>query len=249
MRVVATTGNHALGARIDLPADLIDGQAARLIQFNGSYYAAGTCRANGYREYAGLGITAIVLIPLGPVRAQTTLPKQVSHQAVHRHAATGEQVFDIATFRTGQQWLGLLREQVVESVNGTSLRPVPGAPAWHAGLLMYQGMPLPVIDLAQLVERNPATRGRDVVIARSADNAPVVGLLVDDLDDIPEIAANRILPVADFAQRGVPSIVDRAVRPNQPDDPVLFLVNLDQVLLHARAFTSAPTRPATATTP
>jgi hypothetical protein len=68
---------------------------------------------------------------------------------------------------------------------------------------------------------------------------------VDDLDDIPEIAENRILPVTDFAQRGGPNIIDRAVRPNQPDDPVLFLVNLDQVLMHARAVTGAVPRTTT----
>jgi chemotaxis signal transduction protein len=241
LRVVATTGDHVLGARIDLPAELIGAQTARLVQVGDSYYAAGVCRTSGYREYAGLGLTAIVLIPLGPVRTRAAAPsRQASHQNLHRHLAAGEQALDVATFRTGQQWLGLLREQVVESVDGSSLRAVPGAPAWHAGLLMYRDMPLPVIDLAQMVERTASVRGHDVVIARSAENAPLVGLLIDELDDIPEIAANRILPVADFAQRGGPNIVDRAVRPSQPDDPVLFLVNLDQVLLYVRAFAGAP---------
>ena len=109
----------------------------------------------------------------------------------------------------------------------------------RAGLLMYRGMPLPIVDLARVVDKQPTTRGRDVVIARTSEKAPMVGLLVDDLDDIPEIAANRILPVADFAQRGGPNVVDRAVRPNKPDDPVLFLVDLDQVLMHARAVAPA----------
>jgi len=71
----------------------------------------------------------------------------------------------------------------------------------------------------------------------------MVGLLIDELDDIPEIAANRILPVADIAQRNGPNIVDRAVRPDRADDPVLFLVNLDQVLMHARAVAAVAAKP------
>jgi chemotaxis signal transduction protein len=150
-------------------------------------------------------------------------------------------MLDIATFRSGQQWLGLLRDQVVESVDGSSLRAVPGAPTWHAGLLMYQGVPLPVIDLSRMIDKGAATSGRDVIIARTSGESPMVGLLIDDLDDIPEIAANRILPVADIAQRNGPKIVDRAVRPNQPEDPVLFLVNLEQVLMLARAVSNTTT--------
>jgi len=246
MRILATTGEHALGTKAALPAELIEGRIGRLIELDGTYYAAGAQRTSGYREYAGLGLTAIILIPLGPVRS-TVRPTNATHQKIHRHAASGEQVLDIATFKVSQQWLGLLRDQIVESVDGTSIRPVPGAPAWYAGLLMYQGMPLPVVDLAKLVDKNPSNGGRDVVVARSTENSPMVGLLIDELDDIPEIAANRILPVADIAQRNGPNIVDRAVRPDRADDPVLFLVNLDQVLMHARAVGAAAAKSAAKT--
>jgi chemotaxis signal transduction protein len=241
MRVVATSANHTIGAKIDLPANLADRQIAHLIEHEGSNYAAGACPASGYREFAGLGLTAIVLIPLGPIRKSVAAPVRVTRQEKHRHTSAGEQMLDIATFRSGQQWLGLLRDQVVESVDGSSLRAVPGAPTWHAGLLMYQGVPLPVIDLSRMIDKGAATSGRDVIIARTSGESPMVGLLIDDLDDIPEIAANRILPVADIAQRNGPKIVDRAVRPNQPEDPVLFLVNLEQVLMLARAVSNTTT--------
>jgi chemotaxis signal transduction protein len=240
MRVIATTGEHALGETIDLPRELLlDAHAGRLISLNGTHYAAGSRRTSGYREYAGLGVTAIVLIPLGPVAASHDSSRKATKQALNRETTSNEQALDIATFHSGSQWLGLLRDQVVEAVDGGSLRPVPGAPAWYVGLLMYRGIPLPVVDLARFVGTESKTHGRDVIIARASLDSPAIGLLVDDLDDIPEIAASRILPVADFAQRGRHSIVDRAVRPNQPEDPVLFVVNLEQVLLYTRAF--APT--------
>jgi chemotaxis signal transduction protein len=240
MRVIATTGDHALGEKIDLPRELLlDAQEGRLISLNGTHYAAGARKTAGYREYSGLGATAIILIPLGPVSTAHDASRKVTKHALNRETTSNEQALDIATFRSGEQWLGLLRDQVVEAVDGGSLRAVPGAPAWYVGLLMYRGAPLPVVDLARFAGTESKTHGRDVIIARASQDSPAIGLLVDDLDDIPEIAASRILPVTDFAQRGRPSIVDRAVRPNQPDDPVLFIVNLDQVLLHTRAL--APT--------
>jgi chemotaxis signal transduction protein len=241
MRIVASTTEHTIGSTLDCTRDFVAAdRTGRLINHEGMYYAAGARRASGYREYAGLGLTAIVLLPLGPATKSIDIKPKSSRQAVQRDAASTERALDIATFRTAEQWLGLLRDQVIEAVDGGSLRPVPGAPLWYAGLLMYRGAAIAVVDLARFIGSESRTRGHDVVIVRGGDNAAPIGLLIDELDDIPEIAASRILPVADVAQRARPSIVDRAVRPNQPDDPVLFLLNLEQLALHIRTFAPSP---------
>lgn len=240
LRVIATTGSQAIGSMLDLPGELLaDSQEGRIVTLGDIHYAMGSRRSSGYREYAGLGVTAMILIPLGSARSPTATTRRASRQMVHRLAADSEAVVDIATFRSAQQWFGLMRDQVIEAIDGSSRRAVPGAPAWHAGLLMYRGEPVPVVDLARLIDRQCAARGRDVVIARAGPHSPPLGILVDELDDIPELPANRILPVAEFAQRNGPSIIDRAVRPNKPDDPMLFLVNLEQVLQYARLFADA----------
>src|SRR5690606_250506 len=105
----------------------------------------------------------------------------------HRRSAGHEAMVDIATFYCGQQRLGLMREEIVEALDGPQLRPIPHAPAWHAGLLMYRETPLPVIDLGRLLNAGQGTSARNVIAVRAAETGQLFGLLVEELADIPEI--------------------------------------------------------------
>src|SRR5690606_27470696 len=118
--------------------------------------------------------------------------------------------------------------------DGTQIRPIPNAPAWHAGLLMYREAPLPVIDLGRLLNAGQGSDARNVIAVRVAETGQLFGLLVDELADIPEIAVNRILPVGELNTRGA-AILDRAVRPEHPEEPVLMLMNIEQLLVYAGA--------------
>jgi chemotaxis signal transduction protein len=243
-RVLAATAMYEPGAEVDLPRDLLLAQktaAATVIEHRGTYYAAAACATPGYREYDRVRVTAIVLIPLGPSTSALRASNKVfTGNSKRRHA--GEQVLEIATFACGEQWLGLLRDEVLEAVASTGLRTVPGKPAWHAGLLMYQGDPIPVVDLALLTGHASNARTRDVIVVEPTDRASRVGLLVDELVSIPEIAASRVLPLSDYSGHAAPRIIDRAIRPEAPDDPVLLLVNVEQLLLHVRSAVGANTR-------
>jgi chemotaxis signal transduction protein len=100
---------------------------------------------------------------------------------------------------------------------------------------MFRGAPIPVVDLAKLMDGRAVTRGRDVIVIRSSADGPALGLLVDDLAGIPAIPVSRLLPMNDASQRAGTSIVDHAVRPERPDDPLLLVLNLEQLLQHTRA--------------
>ncbi len=143
-------------------------------------------------------------------------------------------MIDIATFYCGQQRLGLQRNDIVEALDGSNLRPIPSAPAWHAGLLMYRETPIPVIDLRELLHAGPGTEARNVIVVRAVRTGQLFGLLVEELADIPEIAVSRILPVGDLNARGA-AILDRAVRPEHAEEPVLMLMNIEQLLIYAGA--------------
>jgi chemotaxis-related protein WspB len=143
-------------------------------------------------------------------------------------------MIDIATFYCGQQRLGVERNDIVEAMDGTQLRPIPNAPAWHAGLLMYRETPIPVIDLCQLLHTGRTTGARNVIVVRAIETGQLFGLLVEELADIPEIAVSRILPVGDLNARGA-AILDRAVRPERAEQPALMLMNIEQLLIYAGA--------------
>ena len=53
-------------------------------------------------------------------------------------------------------------------------------------------------------------------------------------DKYPEIAVDRILPVGELNTRSA-AILDRAVRPEHAEEPVLMLLNIEQLLIYAGA--------------
>jgi chemotaxis signal transduction protein len=232
--VVAATSEFEPGDTIDLPRDLLDAQtsAGHTVCIKGVHYAIGIRRTSGYREYTGMGVFSLILIPLGAAQAHAVARRAEPQN--HRRAHTHEAVVDVATFYCGDQRLGLMRNEIVEALDGAHLRPIPNAPAWHAGLLMYREMPLPVIDLGQLLNAGQGTRARNVIVVRAVDSGQLFGLLVEELADIPEIATSRILPVAELNTRG-PAILDRAVRPEHAEEQVLMIINIEKLLVCARA--------------
>jgi chemotaxis signal transduction protein len=234
LNVVAATSQFAPGDTIDLPRELLDTPAstARTLCIKGVHYAIGVRKTSGYREYTGMGVFSVILIPLGPA-IDRILVRHGAPQS-HRRTQSHEAVVDVATFYCGDQRLGLMRNEIVEALDGSHIRPMPNAPAWHAGLLMYREMPLPVIDLSKLLHAGQGTRARNVIVVRAADTGQLFGLLVEELADIPEIAVSRILAVGELNTRG-PAILDRAVRPEHAEEPVLMIINIEQLLVCARA--------------
>lgn len=234
MKVVSASADYQPGDQLDLPRTLItdDARTSSIVTLRGTRYAIGVARTTGYREYKGANCIGLVLIPLGSAQASTQSQRRQARSHLQRRAASAEASIDIATFHSGSQWLGVPRSQVIEAVDGGNLRPLPGSPAWHAGLLMYRDAPITVIDLARLVANSATTRGRDVIVAALENGKQHIGLLIDELAEIPEIPVSRILPVTEFATRSGPALVDRAVRPERAEDPVLFIVNIEQILLY-----------------
>jgi chemotaxis signal transduction protein len=234
LNVVAATSEFEPGDTIDLPRDLLDTQTstARTVCIKGVHYAIGVRKTSGYREYTGMGVFSLILIPLG--RALEHIVVRRAEPQNHRRAHTHDAVVDVATFYCGDQRLGLMRNEIVEALDGAQIRPIPNAPAWHAGLLMYRETPLSVIDLGQLLNAGQGTRARNVIVVRSVATDQLFGLLVEELADIPEIAIGRILPVAELNTRG-PAILDRAVRPEHAEEQVLMIINIEQLLVCARA--------------
>lgn len=240
MRVIAASSKYTFGQTLTLPRELLrsDGAAvAEILAIDGTNYAVGICHTSGYREYDATRLWCLVMIPLCSVCEQSAQGRRESTSAAQRQGIdqrSSEQAIDVATFHCNGQWLGLLREQIVEAVDGSQLRQIPHSPPWHAGLLMFRGSPLPVVDLARLMDNTAITRGRDVIVIRSAE-APALGLVVDDLAGIPSIPVSRLLPMNDISHRSGAAIVDHAVRPEQPDDPLLLILNLQELIRHTRA--------------
>jgi chemotaxis-related protein WspB len=82
-------------------------------------------------------------------------------------------------FESGGERYALDASAVVEVIPRVTLRPVPLAPSWIAGLLRYHGTAVPVVDLGALLTGQtcrPYLSTR-IVVVRHRPSAPVERLL------------------------------------------------------------------------
>jgi chemotaxis-related protein WspB len=101
------------------------------------------------------------------------------------------------TFQIGPEHLALDVRQVREVVPRLGLKRGPGSPAWLAGLFLYRGRVVPVIDLHQLVGAGdcPAhLSSRIILVPRPGAPGEFLGLLAARVIDLQEVGAASPLP-------------------------------------------------------
>jgi chemotaxis-related protein WspB len=90
----------------------------------------------------------------------------------------------LLTFQAGGQTYGIDARNLIQVAPYPACTPLPHAPAYIAGLAIWRGQTLPVIDLSVLLEGNPAapllsTRLLIVDYTHPEGNAQPLGLLVE----------------------------------------------------------------------
>lgn len=181
-----------------------------IVTLNGSYYALGAAMSAGYREYKTSDgqsddVLALMLLPLGEVANDTTEKDRPAHnpsaQTRNRRVGGGKDFIEIATFFVGNQWLGLPASEVVEAIGTEDMTPVLGGRNdLVAGVKMYRGSLISVLYLQRLLSPGAPIpeQARQIIVVRTHDKV-CVGLLVDALGEIPEIARDEIQPVSHVA--------------------------------------------------
>lgn len=203
--------------------------ASGIVAIDGRYYAVGARGSKGYREFKGPSdgyrndVVAIVCQPLCEVVAlsnQTNLKKLLVRTGRRSAGPTCE----IATFHIGGTWFGMRAEQVCEAVAPVGITAVPGAGRIFAGYLMYGGSPVPVYDIAEMANAGPSLAGTDrqVVILQS-EKGTHLGILVDGLGEIPEIAISRLQALPGMLAGGN-VLAESIVGTDAPDKEHLLLV-------------------------
>lgn len=96
----------------------------------------------------------------------------------------------ILAIRIGVQTYAVPSRWIVEVVPLVSLRTVPQAPAYLAGVCNYRGRIAPVIDLGQLLLGQPCHRRlstRIVFVEDPACQGPVLGLIAEGVTETLEL--------------------------------------------------------------
>jgi chemotaxis-related protein WspB len=97
----------------------------------------------------------------------------------------------VLTFQIGSDRLALDVRRVREVVPRVRLQQVACSPPWLAGVFLYRGRVVPVIDLHRLVgagECPPHLSTRIILVARGHNGAErLIGLLAAQVDDIRHV--------------------------------------------------------------
>ena len=246
-RVLSSTSEHyPAGGHFPLGDEqrgLANGsRCANVLALAGQYYAVGATMSAGYREYKRSDghlddVIALCAFPLGAVSVAPA--KAAAHHAGMQEARArrGGATVEIATFYVGHQWLGLPAASVVEAIDAEGLTPAYGGNnELVAGVKMFRGKLISVLHLGRVLQ--PGTDAdisheRQIVVVRTRGRI-CMGLLVDELGEIPEVAQEDIQPIGNVASG--PGVLTVGVISNlrPPEDRFGMLSVLDADRLCSR---------------
>lgn len=213
---------------------------------DGNYYAVGACMSQGYREYKGPNdayrndLAALILVPLGVCRQDHhRLSQNMRGRLQTREIkdASGGETVEIATFYVDNHWLGLKTAHVVEAIDTNGLTPVPGAVGSMLGYIMYRDKLIHVVGLwGELGKEDKRHQGHEpqiIVVRLGEADSMLIGLMVDELGEIPEIQLDRIEKVSPMLAGGN-GLAESLVKPGNGKDSKEMIVVLSTERLRRR---------------
>ncbi len=183
--------------------------------FHGLYYAVGACMSKGYREYKGASdayhndVVALIFAPLGDINRDShranSRPRSRLQNANMQIKGEGERV-EIATFYVDTHWLGIKTEHVVESIDTKGLTSVPGTGESLLGYIMFHDKLISVVGLWGMLgkeDRRHTGQEPQIIVLRLGDERDtLIGVMVDELGEIPEIPVERIEKISPMISNG-----------------------------------------------
>ena len=133
----------------------------------------------------------------------------------------------VLTFQIGDNRLALDIRRVREVVPRVELKRSPTGPAWMAGLFVYRGQAVPVVDLHQLLAGGGCPEhlsSRIILVPRTdpeSGEETLLGLLAAQVADLREVEIGKTFSLGGRPGLG-PTLVDR--------DGILHLLDLDRLL-------------------
>lgn len=180
---------------------------------NGRYYAVGAQMSKGYREYKDANdayrndVVALVFVPLGqqtPERRNAPSRRGNPESGIDKGSVKNG--VEIATFYVDSHWLGLPSSHVIEAIDATGITSVPGSSDSTQGYLMYRDNVIPVVSLWGMLgkaDRRRTSHNPQIVVVRlDGAAAPYLGIMVDELGEIPEIPPERIEKISSMLAGG-----------------------------------------------
>lgn len=239
-RIVSSTcSDHPVGSFLDIDKEFLvleNGKGMfNIIIYRGTYYIVGCMTSFGYREYKNSNdysndIISFVFVPLGEKVVNEKNPPERA-TLYSQNQAKGD-VIELATFFAANKMYAITAPEVIEAIESVGLTQLPGAKSYLAGTISFNGNVIPVIKLSYLFGTGDgASRAEDQIIITKT-NRGIIGLIVDDLDSVPEIESDRFEDVPDVIKHDA-GFVKNVIRSTGETGGEMLLVLDPDLILNA----------------
>lgn len=144
---------------------------------------------------------------------------------------SAEQSQQYLTFLVGKENFAIGILDVKEIIEINSITRVPLTPDYIRGIINLRGNVVPVIDLSARLDRHPSeiTKRSCIVLVEveTHGDAQVIGMLVDQVDEILDIPQTNIQPPPDF---GADIRTDFIQAMGRVDDNFIILLAINRIL-------------------
>ncbi len=236
--------SHPVGTILPLPESffqLRNGEGtSSIVEYKNSFCVVGAMTSSGYREYKNSGdytndVIALILVPIGA--AQIALDTALHNRSLTDSEPTGKPqgtCVELATFFVDGRRYALEKHVVLEAVSHEKMtNRIPGASAFLEGTLTFRQQIVPVLNLREIFKcsNDQIDPRAQIIVTRVGDgDSSLLGLLVDDLDAVPEIESTRVEDVPRLIA-GNAGYTRKIVKKKHDDDLSDMIFVVDPLLL------------------
>lgn len=157
---------------------------------------------------------------------------ELIHKKEHKtEVMAQDQLRQYLTFQAGNENLAISILDVKEIIEINTITDVPMTPDYIRGVINLRGNVVPVIDLSARLGRTSSeiTKRSCIVLVQVEykEDAQLLGMLVDAVDEILEIPEVNIMPPPDF---GADIRTDFIQSMGRVGDEFIILLNINRVL-------------------
>lgn len=122
-------------------------------------------------------------------------------EAAPERSSSGHSSSQFLTFVLGAEQYGVEILQVQEIRGYSAVTPIPNTPPYIKGVINLRGTVVPVIDLRARFAMEAGEYDKFTVIIVITVGEKVIGLVVDAVSDVLDIAASEIRPAPDLGAK------------------------------------------------
>jgi purine-binding chemotaxis protein CheW len=140
----------------------------------------------------------------------------------------------VLTFKLAGEEYGVGILMVQEIRGWSTVTAVPHAPKWVLGVIDLRGVVVPVIDLRQRFELEPAQFGPSTVVivirVPNGGEERTIGLVVDAVSEVYDLDASSLRALPELGSTAASEVVQGLA---QTDGKTLILLNAEQLVASA----------------